>query len=504
MQHAVPSRSVCVAYQGMTVPLPFSSLCGLSSSSGSSAGKQPRTPAVNSLSVSEERQKDSGIQSQFTSEMSCNGSTASSPVCTEKDIDIMERGELIHDDHQQLAIRDEVLEEKKVLNDHMPSGLELSSECLYTTTALPDTASLPVAAAYDTMDIPPPLASAEPLMSAELDDVEPGPEPPPALQSEKARTTSPSDQGKDEDPRSSVRSNAASGGWSQVGRGRTLMHILSTASRPVGKGRASAHRSIPEGQHLPATGPVFEDKETKAIPHTLTQPISMESGQGEALTGGQKAPRSSRKAKVSLAIKFQGAHASQHSAPESHSGIQNSAPASAPASQVCLKATPQVLMKPSEFRLPSAEYLHKSRSTKPEPSNAQSKGPGLAHTESEGPRIVPPCMGGTEEGVLHSQALSSDGDELDFVETRGGRSSNELEKSIAGHQRSIHRNQVCTHVYVSHVRAHVSLDCTIVPVGRAEEDAEEEQSDGGRGGRGSGRTVPWRTGGGGQRAGGYS
>ena len=43
-------------------------------------------------------------------------------------------------------------------------------------------------------------------------------------------------------------------------------------------------------------------------------------------------------------------------------------------------------------------------------------------------------MGGTEEGVLHSQALSSDGDELDFVETRGGRSSNELEKSIAGHQ----------------------------------------------------------------------
>ena len=497
MQHAVPSRSVCVAYHGMTVPLPASVLCGPPGSSSSSAGRQLRTHVVNSLSTSEERQKDSGIQSQFTSEMSCNGSAASSPACTEKDIDIMERGELIQSDCQQPAHRGEDLDERESGNDHMPSLLELPTECLHTSVALADTASLPVAAAYDPMDTPPPLSLAEPFLSAEVDYAEPSPTPgglPAALPSEKAGTTSAGDQVKGEEPSSSVRSTAATAGWSQVGRGRTLMHILS--SRPVGRGQASADCSIPEGQHLPRSGPDLEVKETETSPSTLKQPISVGPGQGQDVSSGQKTQRSSRKAKVSLAIKFQGADAPQHIAPGSSPGLQNSAPAS----QVCLKVSPQVLMKPSEFRVPSTEHLHMQSGAPepPEPASTQGRSPGLAHTESEGSRVMPACTSGMEKDVLHSQALSSDGDELDFVETRGGRSANELEKSIAGHQRSIHRNQVCTHAYVSLVRARVLLGrtCTIDPADRAEEDSEEEQSNGGRAGRRPGRAVSGRTGGG--------
>lgn len=502
MQHAVPSRSVCVAYQGMTVPLPASALCGLPGSSSSSAGRQLRTHVVNSLSMSEERQKDSGIQSQFTSERSCNGSAASSPACTENDI--MERGELIQSDQQQPAHRGEDLDERKSGNNHTPSLLELPTECLHTSVGLADTASLPVPAAYDPMDTPPPLALAEPFLTAEVDYAEPSPTPgelPAALPNEKAGTTSAGDKVKGKEPSSSVRSTVATAGWSQVGRGRTLMHILS--SRPVGRGQASADCGIPVGQHLPRSGPVLEVKETETSPSTLTQPISVGPGQGQAVSSGQKTQRSSRKAKVSLAIKFQGADASQHSAAGSSPGPQNSAPAG----QVCLKASPQVLMKPSEFRVSSTEHLHMQSGAPepPKPASAQGRNPGLAHAESEGSRVMPACVSGVEEGVLHSQALSSDGDELDFVETRGGRSANELEKSIAGHQRSIHRNQVCC-VYVSLVRARDLLGhtCTIIPADRAEEDSEEEQSNGGRAGRRPGRAVSGRTGGGRPLAGGYS
>lgn len=447
MQHAVPSRSVCMAYQGMTVPLPVSSLCSLSSSSSGGTGKELRSLVVNRLPTSEERQKDSGFQSQFTSEMSCNGSTASSPVCTGKATDLMERGELNHSNHEQPAYRDEDFEERRVVNNYTPS-LELPTEYSHTSLALADAASLPVAAAYDTMDTPPPLVSAEPLLSAALEDAEPNPIPrgiPATSQSEKAGTTAAIDQAKVEEPNSCVRSTTATEGWSQVGRGRALMHILSTTSRPVGKSH-TADCSKPEGQHVPV-GPVLDvkEKEADSNTNTLTQPISVGPGHNEAVGGAHKTLKSSRKARVSLAIKFQGAHPSQHSAAERHT-------ASASGDQVCLKTSPQVLMKPSDFTLPGARHVHMQSKTPepPELANTQGKTHGLGHPESEGSRIVPACRSGAEEDVLHSQALSSDGDDLDFVETRRGRSANELEKSIAGHQRNIHRNQVCTHVHVSH------------------------------------------------------
>jgi len=52
------------------------------------------------------------------------------------------------------------------------------------------------------------------------------------------------------------------------------------------------------------------------------------------------------------------------------------------------------------------------------------------------------AVGAAEDEVV-VQGLSSDGDELDLFGTRGGRNASELEKSIAAHQRNIHRNQVC-------------------------------------------------------------
>ena len=63
MHHVLPSRNVCIAYHGMTIPLPAQSLCGAYRNP-----VLPKTPFAGGGRVNEEEcVKDSGYQSQFTS-----------------------------------------------------------------------------------------------------------------------------------------------------------------------------------------------------------------------------------------------------------------------------------------------------------------------------------------------------------------------------------------------------------------------------------------------------
>ena len=74
MQHVLPSRNVCVAYHGMTIPLPAPSLCGAFRNSM----KEQKTFLTNE--AIEGGSKDSGFQSQITtaSDVSCTGSVTTS------------------------------------------------------------------------------------------------------------------------------------------------------------------------------------------------------------------------------------------------------------------------------------------------------------------------------------------------------------------------------------------------------------------------------------------
>ena len=213
---------------------------------------------------------------------------------------------------------------------------------------------------------------------------------------------------------SPVTSIPAGVSWSQAGRGKALQQILSAASKPVGR-------------LSPVVSPSFE-----ILPKV--SPVSVPSAELIDECSNTPALRKSRKGKISLAIKFQGtAESPLSAATESKQGnpsILKCGPSSVN------KTPPQGLMKPSAIncKIPSPE-IHDQV-----PGRDQNTVVVGCKVSEEATSSMTPAVGGVE--MRASMLLSSDGEDGEFSETRAGRNANDLEMSIAQHQRNIHRDMV--------------------------------------------------------------
>ena len=517
MQHVLPSRSVCVAYHGMSIPLPATSLRGaLSSSMTERRALQPVSNVVQG------GPKDSGCQSQLTaSEVSYGGSvtTAAEPVGAGSNTGSQcgrggKRG--VSQTEEKCPTSSELDRESSdsevppVLKPLTESPTEDSNRRSFIATDVLTGCSL-IAVAESTAE------RVSPRMSLTVSSKDP--------ESKRA--------------------------WVQAGRGRALQQFVSQLqlSPPVGKSQTQStspnsvcgvqpkaeacmndlHLSpnTPEDSvSLPSLGEasicnendatindtslqdvVLPTETTATVPDEIaispTQPredsVPSPSVVRPATTTGsasRKTPKSSRKARVSLAIQFRGT-CTPHRSPAL---VASQKPVPPPPEKTREPKSCLSLRKPSDFG-PSTS-VDKNTEIGDSCEAAQTNSLDAAHVNTEddksatleqqpgagdpGERVLqeldddedsqedvltqvsemeecdldldeccqlsnegrepssPAASEGTVSSPLRREVVSSDEEELDSAGARMGRSADDVERSIAVHQRNIHRNLVYT------------------------------------------------------------
>ena len=492
MQHVLPSRSVCVAYHGMSIPLPATSLRGaLSSSMTERRALQPVSNVVQG------GPKDSGCQSQLTaSEVSYGGSvtTAAEPVGAGSNTGSQcgrggKRG--VSQTEEKCLTSSELDRESSdsevppVLKPLTESPTVDSNRRSFIATDVLTGCSL-IAVAESTGERVSPRMS--PTVSSKVED------------------------------RESKRA------WVQAGRGRALQQFVSQLqlSPPVGKSQTQStspnsvcgvqpkaeacmndlHLSpnTPEDSvSLPSLGEasicdendatindtslqdvVLPTETTATVPDEIaispTQPredsVPSSSVVRPATTTGsanRKTPKSSRKARVSLAIQFRG----------------TCTPHRSPALVASQKPVPP---PPEKTREPKSCLASQTNSLDAAQVNTEDDKPATLEQQpgagDPGERVLQeldddedsqedvltqvsemeecdldldeccqlsnegrePSSPAASEGIVSSplrrEVVSSDEEELDSAGVRMGRSADDVERSIAVHQRNIHRNLV--------------------------------------------------------------
>ena len=204
---------------------------------------------------------------------------------------------------------------------------------------------------------------------------------------------------------------------SQAGRGKALQQILSAESKPVGR-------------LTPVVSPPVEL-------HPKVSPVSVPNAESIEKCSNIPTRRTLRKAKVSLAIKFQGTAESPVSpATERKEGspsILKFEPSNVN------KTSPQGLMKPTDI-VPSGN------NRKIPSSEIQDQVPGREDQNLVvvGCKVSEGAMSAAIDSVEKRASMlqSSEGKDAEFNETRAKRNANDLEMSIAQHQRNIHLKMV--------------------------------------------------------------
>ena len=526
MQHVLPSRSVCVAYHGMCIPLPATSLRGaLSSSMTDRRALQPVS------SVVQGGPKDSGCQSQLTaSEVSYSGSvtTAAEPVGAGSNTGSQcgrggKRG--ISQTEEKCPSSSELDRESSdsevppVLKPLTESPSEGSNRSSFIAT---DGRSL-IAVTESTGERVSPRMS--PTVSSKVEDPE----------SKRA--------------------------WVQAGRGRALKQFVSQLqlSPPVGKSQTQSTspnsvcgvqpkaEACMNGLHLSPNTPedsvsipslgeasicdendatindtslqdvVLPTETTATAPDEIaispTQPredsVPSSSVVRPATTTGsasRKTPKSSRKARVSLAIQFRGT-CTPHRSPAL---VAYQKPVPPPPEKTREPESGLWLRKPSDFGPSTSADKNTEIGDSCEAAQTNSLDAVQVNTEDDKPATLEqqpgagdpgervlqqpgagdpgervlqelddsqedvltqvsemeecdldldeccqlsnegrePSSPAASEGIvstpLRREVVSSDEEELDSAGARMGRSADDVERSIAVHQRNIHRNLVYT------------------------------------------------------------
>ena len=464
MQHVLPSRNVCVAYHGMTVPLPVASLCSALAppAKRSTCTKHPQLKAA----------KDPQLKAALCNGASVDGRLVNSDVENDRD------GELREDKNekwmeQQPCISENRCEQEVALQSTAPAD---PKSCVGVTSEEKKSEK-----AYDCND----MISSSP-----------------------------------EGGLASVNGSSKVTMWSSVGRGKSLRQLVSTIKHnpgPIGKRHPSlmSHHcsyvptsQLEEGKKDPESlSPqthedttteekmpllICADDEQTSTELSACAPLPMLQAQlGLASSPSlgdrdvrqdkkentvQNTSRSQRKPKVSLAIQFKGA----------------ATPVGLSPSEQIHSVSPVGLMRPKDFEIQatsgkgrSGEMLNLTSSVDDqvisddegclELDRKIDQGPKQLYTQDQRcngsleDRQIFPSQGndGSDRVQKHngekrevslqsssenstsiscsflSSLTSSSEDELGFVESRLGRKTGDLEKSIAMHQRNIHRNQVC-------------------------------------------------------------
>ena len=548
MQHVLPSRNVCVAYRGMTIPLPAPSLCGVFRSS-----LREHKPLVVGSSEIEGSPKDSGFQSQVAS---ASELSAASPCrLTEAEGSKQANDHLIQSEQSEkhsIGSRDEIQPTESAANSCTPSPvspvctssevtpLRLSSNSKVTEGSTPKQAWMSVGRGRALQQVVSQFTSpvgrtvvSESTQSTANDEsgaiVERCIVPP--LQSPSEADVVDGSAGfQDTDTERDVATNEIHS-LSPVHRSKagspdmkvevqctglehkdgcndgedhtSLSHALSDMVTAETKVEATSDICTSEIQ-VPTMSSVIEsrDSETPCPPllvsathETCTPPHP------HPHTPIEKNPRSKR---ISLAIQFRGVCSPQSVQGGGCTSTAQDTPCTLGTSNITPASA--VLLKPRDFISPSPSTSSEQQSNtrvkakgmvanseidnfateyvgsalEPastfEERDAQSPLTQVSDTEDYGQDLSDSCalMGsgsneedrGTLGSIEHAQSeaqsqhhllcsaasdavQSCDEDEVVSMGARMGRSTDELEKSIAVHQRNIHRNRVCMCVYYS-------------------------------------------------------